>query len=56
MAFCCVTDGPKKLGHMGDARILTVGLSSLLSNVVEEQSGYLRCCIHIPLECLECVF
>lgn len=35
MAFCCGTDGPKKLGHMGDARILTVELSSLPSNMVK---------------------
>lgn len=56
LAFCCGTDGPKKLGHMGDSRILTVELSILPSNMVEEQSGYLCCCIHILLECLECVF
>lgn len=53
--FCCGTDGPKKLGHMGDARIVTVELSSLPSNMAKEQSGSL-CCVHIPLECLGCVF
>lgn len=54
MAFCCGTDGPEKLGHMGDARILTVELSSLPSNMVKSQSGCL-CCVPIPLKCLECV-
>lgn len=41
--------GQKKLGHMGDARILTADLSSLLSGMVEEHS-------HTWSVYLECVF
>lgn len=48
--------GPKRLGHMGDAGNLTADLSSLGSDVVGQQSAHLRSCIHIPSECLECVF
>lgn len=42
----------KKLCHMGDARNVTVDLSSLLFTKVKEQSGFLGYCFHGPFECV----
>lgn len=41
-----------KLCHMGDARNVTVDLSSLLFTKVKEQSGFLGYCFHRPFECV----